>query len=100
MAHSTHSNGEKAVGAVHRASFVLRCSSDPESGVRIRLIDARSGISYPLAHLPDLPDLVRRLLLRTPPMLDEASGTRHPGKEVKMSRRKGSIVKRTQEIAG
>jgi hypothetical protein len=60
--------------AVHRASYILRCWTDTVGGVRVRLIDARSGVSYPLARLADLPDLVRRLLLRSPPLPNEFTG--------------------------
>ena len=48
----------------HRASFVLRCWIDAEGEVRARLIDAHSGVDYPLARQSDLPGLIRRLLLR------------------------------------
>ncbi len=47
-----------------RASFVLRCWIDAEGEVHTRLIDVHSGVSYPLAHQSDLPELIWRLLLQ------------------------------------
>ncbi len=76
----------EAVDAVRHGSFVLRCWIDEEGGVRCRLIDARSGVSYPLAHLRDVPNVVQQLLLRTsaPPNGTPAShadrrGSSEPG---------------------
>jgi hypothetical protein len=53
---------------VRRASFILRCWTDTEGKVRLRLIDAHSGVAYPLARLSDLPELIRRLLEQQPPI--------------------------------
>ncbi|MEA3396963.1 MAG: hypothetical protein U9R05_05825 [Chloroflexota bacterium] len=47
-----------------RTSFVVRCWIDAEGEVHTRLIDVHSGVSYPLARQSDLPELIRRLLLR------------------------------------
>ena len=52
---------------LHRASFILRCWMDASGEVRVRLIDVRSGVGYPLGCLSDLPGLVRRLVLRQLP---------------------------------
>jgi hypothetical protein len=51
------------------ASFILRCWSNPGGKVRARLIDVRTGVTYPLADLDDIPALTRRLL-GTGPILD------------------------------
>ena len=67
----------------HLASFVLRCWKDSSSQVRARLVDIQSGISYPLADLDELPDLVRRLTARTLP--DSASTDTLPADELRDS---------------
>jgi len=46
----------------HHASFILRCWIGKGKEVRARLIDVRSGISYPLTDLAGLPALVHRLV--------------------------------------
>jgi hypothetical protein len=68
----TGSSSTSAAEAAHHASFVLRCWTDAAGGVRVRLIEVHSGVSYPLARLVDLPDLVRRLLVRSPVLPDQA----------------------------
>ena len=52
---------------LHHASFVLRCWRDRDGGIRLRLIDARSGVSYPLARLSELPGLLQGILERLMP---------------------------------
>jgi len=63
---------------LHHASFVLRCWTDRAGDVRLRLIDARSGLSYPLAQLADLAELVQRLVLQAPPMSIEIDADDRP----------------------
>ena len=45
-------------------SFILRCWTDGQGQLRARLIEAESGVSYPVADLEDLPALVRQLMAR------------------------------------
>ena len=49
----------------YRTSFILRCWIDAK--VRVRLVDVRTGVDYPVANLSDLPDLIRRLLAQRSP---------------------------------
>ena len=60
----------------HHASFVLRCWMGKGKEVRARLIDARSGISYPLTDLVELPALVHRLVTETLPTESPADAKR------------------------
>ena len=46
------------------ASFLLRCWAGEGGRVRARLIEVRSGLSYPLADLAGLPSLVQHLVAR------------------------------------
>ena len=56
---------------LHHASFVLRCWRDGDGGIRLRLIDARSGVTYPLARLSELPGLLQGLLERLIPAVSD-----------------------------
>ena len=59
--------GSRRAGTVddaYHASFVLRCWTDAGDTVRLRVIDARSGVQYPLPSLLDLPALIERLIFR------------------------------------
>jgi len=47
----------------HPVSFVMRCWVVRGDTVRARLTEVRTGVSYPLADLADLPALVRSLVL-------------------------------------
>lgn len=51
-------------GVPHYASFTLRCWQDSEAHLRARLVDVNSGISYPVTHLNELPDMLWQLLDR------------------------------------
>lgn len=44
------------------ASFVLRCQISEDGHVRARLVDVRTGNTYPLAALERLPGLVKDLI--------------------------------------
>lgn len=59
-----------------RAGFILRCWMDGAGGVRARLIDVRTGVVHALAHLEDLPVLMR-FLLHTALPEDAADTGRH-----------------------
>lgn len=65
---------------IHHASFVLRCWRDREGGIRLRLIDARSGVSYPLVQLSELPGLLQGLMERVTGVTGEA-GEVEPDKD-------------------
>lgn len=52
---------------LRHASFVLRCWPDGDGGIRVRLIDARSGVSHPLARVSELPGLLQGILERLMP---------------------------------
>jgi hypothetical protein len=49
------------------ASFILRCQASPDGRVRARLVNVRSGLSWPVNDLDELPDIVRRLLTQSAP---------------------------------
>jgi hypothetical protein len=44
------------------ASFIVRCWPSGDGHIQARLIDARSGRSYPVADLADLPERIRSLV--------------------------------------
>ena len=69
MTNSTHTYPlkDEEPDTIHHASFILRCWTDEAREMRARLIDVRSGISYPLTDLAGLPALVRRLVTETVP---------------------------------
>ena len=55
------------------ASFILRCQVSPGGRVRARLVNVRSGLSWPVNVLDELPEIVRRLLAQSAPVAhDEA----------------------------
>ena len=60
----------------YRTSFILRCWIDAK--VRVRLIDVRTGVNYPVANLSDLPGLIRRLLAQRPPATKSCAGVTRP----------------------
>ena len=45
-------------------SFILRCRPTADGGVLARVSDVRSGLSWTLTDLDELPDLVRRWMAR------------------------------------
>ena len=57
---------------LHHVSFVLRCWRDGDGGIRLRLIDARSGVTYPLARLSELPGLLQGILERLIPAVRQS----------------------------
>jgi len=65
MEEPTGSSRAGTLDAAYHASFVLRCWIDAGSTVRLRVIDARSGLDYPLPSLLDLPALIERLVQRS-----------------------------------
>jgi hypothetical protein len=57
----------------HYTSFILRCQASTGGRVRARLVNVRSGLSWPVNDLDKLPDIVRRLLAQAAPAAqDEA----------------------------
>ena len=46
----------------HRVNFILRCWIDKTKQAHAYVIDVRSGVSYPVARLADLPQALERLL--------------------------------------
>ena len=58
---------------LHHASFVLRCWRDGDGGIRLRIIDARSGVTYPLARLSELPGLLQGILERLIPAVRDSA---------------------------
>jgi hypothetical protein len=53
-------------------SFILRCQTSPGGRVRARLVNVRSGLSWFVNDVDELPDIVRRLLAQTAPEEGEA----------------------------
>jgi hypothetical protein len=47
--------------ATTHQSYVLRCWRDASGEVRVRLVDVRSGRSYSLSSIQEIPALVHRL---------------------------------------
>lgn len=46
------------------ASFILRCQTRTDGGIRTRLLDVRSGFTCSVDDLDQLPNIVRELLAR------------------------------------
>ena len=53
---------DEELTALRPASFILRCWIGRGHETRARLVDVHSGVSYPLANLRDLPNLIEHLL--------------------------------------
>ena len=60
--------------ATHHQSFVLRCWRDASGDVRVRLVDVRSGRSYSLSSIQDIPTLVQRLAGEDDPTSNRETG--------------------------
>jgi len=74
-----HALADKETHSSYQASFILRCWTNTPGQVRARLIDARSGRSYPVARLSDLPDLLHDLLQWDLPVSDNCSPQENKG---------------------
>jgi hypothetical protein len=60
--------------ATRHQSFVLRCWRDTSGEVRVRLVDVRSGRSYSLSSIKEIPALVQRLAGEDDPALNHETG--------------------------
>jgi hypothetical protein len=92
MEESMGASGAGTLNAAYHASFVLRCWTDAGGTVRLRVIDARSGLNYPLPSLLDLPALIDRLVHRS------VSADGHPERQVCLGRGTGELEDAAEEL--
>ena len=60
--------------ATRHQSYLLRCWQDASGEVRVRLVDVRSGRSYSLSSVQEIPALVQRLAGEDDPASNRETG--------------------------